>query len=227
MEDRLFTIAGLFSSDHHVIIAIYTIFCALVTVIIAKLATRNMQVIPGGLQNLYEATISGMLYMAKDVIGEEKARKYFPLAGTIGIYVFYCNIIGIIPGFEAPTSSWDFTLVLALMVFFYYHFEGIRTQGVIRYFAHFMGPVKWLAPLMFPIEIISHLSRIISLSFRLFGNIKGDDMFLLVMLMLVPWVVPIAPFAILTFMALLQAFVFMILTYVYLAGAVLVDGEEH
>ncbi|GAD20068.1 F0F1 ATP synthase subunit A [Helicobacter fennelliae] len=227
MEERLFTIAGLFSSDHHFIVAFYTILCAIVTVVVAKMATRNMRVIPNGLQNLYEATMSGMLYMAKDVIDEDKARKYFPLAGTIGFYVFYCNIIGIIPGFEAPTSSWDFTLVLALIVFFYYHFEGIRTQGVIRYFAHFMGPVKWLAPLMFPIEIISHLSRIISLSFRLFGNIKGDDMFLLVMLMLVPWLVPIAPFAILTFMALLQAFVFMILTYVYLAGAVLADEEGH
>lgn len=227
MEERLFTIAGLFSSDHHFIVAFYTILCAIVTVVVAKMATRNMRVIPNGLQNLYEATMSGMLYMAKDVIGEDKARKYFPLAGTIGFYVFYCNIIGIIPGFEAPTSSWDFTLVLALIVFFYYHFEGIRTQGVIRYCAHFMGPVKWLAPLMFPIEIISHLSRIISLSFRLFGNIKGDDMFLLVMLMLVPWLVPIAPFAILTFMALLQAFVFMILTYVYLAGAVLADEEGH
>lgn len=226
MENRLFTIASLFSTDHHFIIAFYTIVCAVVTVAVAKLATRKMSVIPNFLQNLHEAAISGMLYMAKDVIGEEKARKYFPLAGTIGFYVFYCNIIGMIPGFEAPTSAWDFTLVLALIVFFYYHFEGIRTQGVIHYFAHFMGPVKWLAPLMFPIEIISHLSRIISLSFRLFGNIKGDDMFLLVMLMLVPYLVPVVPFAILLFMAVLQAFVFMILTYVYLAGAVVVD-EGH
>lgn len=227
MENRLFTIAGLFSSDHHFIIAFYTIVCAIVTVTIAKLATRNMRVVPGGLQNLHEATISGMLYMAKDVIGEEKARQYFWLAGSIGFYVFYCNMIGIIPGFEAPTSALDFTLVLALIVFFFYHFEGIRKQGVVHYFAHFMGPIKWLAPLMLPVEIISHFSRIISLSFRLFGNIKGDDMFLLVMLMLVPWVVPIAPFAILTFMALLQAFVFMILTYVYLAGAVIVEEDAH
>ena len=86
--------------------------------------------------------------------------------------------------------------------------------------------MKILAPLMFPIEIISHLSRIISLTFRLFGNIKGDDMFLLVMLMLVPWLVPIAPFVVLLFMGILQAFVFMILTYVYLAGAVLVQNED-
>ena len=154
MENRLFTIAGLFSTDHHFTIAFYTIVCAVVTVAIAKLATRNMRVVPGGLQNLHEATISGMLYMAKDVIGEEKARQYFWLAGSIGFYVFYCNMIGIIPGFEAPTSALDFTLVLALIVFFFYHFEGIRKQGVVHYFAHFMGPIKWLAPLMLPVEII-------------------------------------------------------------------------
>ena len=89
-----------------------------------------------------------------------------------------------------------------------------------------MGPNKFLAPLMFPIEIVSHLSRIVSLSFRLFGNIKGDDLFLMVVLSLAPWVAPLPAFALLTFMALLQTFIFMILTYVYLAGAVVVS-EEH
>ncbi|GAA7615991.1 F0F1 ATP synthase subunit A [Helicobacter pylori] len=185
-----------------------------------------MQMVPMGLQNVYESISSAILSVAKDIIGEELARKYFPLAGTIALYVFFSNMIGIIPGFESPTASWSFTLVLALIVFFYYHFEGIRAQGFFKYFAHFAGPVKWLAPFMFPIEIISHFSRIVSLSFRLFGNIKGDDMFLLIMLLLVPWAVPVAPFMVLFFMGILQAFVFMILTYVYLAGAVLTD-EGH
>ena len=110
-------------------------------------------------------------------------------------------------------------------MFLYYNFEGIRKQGVIKYFAHFMGPNKWLAPLMFPIEIVSHISRIISLSFRLFGNIKGDDLFLAVVLALAPWIAPLPAYALLTFMAFLQGFIFMILTYVYIAGAVVV--EEH
>ncbi|GHP94575.1 ATP synthase subunit a [Helicobacter pylori] len=189
-------------------------------------ASRKMQMVPMGLQNVYESIISAILSVAKDIIGEELARKYFPLVGTIALYVFFSNMIGIIPGFESPTASWSFTLVLALIVFFYYHFEGIRVQGFFKYFAHFAGPVKWLAPFMFPIEIISHFSRIVSLSFRLFGNIKGDDMFLLIMLLLVPWAVPVAPFMVLFFMGILQAFVFMILTYVYLAGAVLTD-EGH
>lgn len=85
----------------------------------------------------------------------------------MGIIVFFSNIIGIIPGFHAPTASLNLTLSLAIIVFVYYHFEGIRTQGFIKYFAHFMGPIKFLAPLMFPIEVVSHLSRVVSLSFRL------------------------------------------------------------
>lgn len=204
----------------------FVVLTAVLMFFISLGASRKMQMVPMGLQNVYESIISAILSVAKDIIGEELARKYFPLAGTIALYVFFSNMIGIIPGFESPTASWSFTLVLALIVFFYYHFEGIRVQGFFKYFAHFAGPVKWLAPFMFPIEIISHFSRIVSLSFRLFGNIKGDDMFLLIMLLLVPWAVPVAPFMVLFFMGILQAFVFMILTYVYLAGAVLTD-EGH
>ncbi|UOR74365.1 F0F1 ATP synthase subunit A [Helicobacter pylori] len=226
MEHRVFTIANFFNSNHDFITGFFVVLTAVLMFLISLGASRKMQMVPMGLQNVYESIISAILSVAKDIIGEELARKYFPLAGTIALYVFFSNMIGIIPGFESPTASWSFTLVLALIVFFYYHFEGIRVQGFFKYFAHFAGPVKWLAPFMFPIEIISHFSRIVSLSFRLFGNIKGDDMFLLIMLLLVPWAVPVAPFMVLFFMGILQAFVFMILTYVYLAGAVLTD-EGH
>lgn len=226
IDERVFTFAGLISHNHDFVIGFYTIVAALLTLFFASLATRKMQIVPSGIQNVYEFILSGIISFSKDIVGEKVARKYFPLAATIAFLVFFSNMIGIIPGFEAPTSSWSFTLVLALVVFIYYHFEGIRAQGLFKYCKHFAGPVWWLAPLMIPVEIISHFSRIISLSFRLFGNIKGDDMFLLVMLYLAKWVVPVAPFAILTFMALLQAFVFMILTYVYLNGAVTID-EDH
>ncbi len=226
MEHRVFTIANFFSSSHDFITGFFVVLTAVLMFFISLGASCKMQMVPMGLQNVYESIISAILSVAKDIIGEELARKYFPLAGTIALYVFFSNMIGIIPGFESPTASWSFTLVLALIVFFYYHFEGVRVQGFFKYFAHFAGPVKWLAPFMFPIEIISHFSRIVSLSFRLFGNIKGDDMFLLIMLLLVPWAVPVAPFMVLFFMGILQAFVFMILTYVYLAGAVLTD-EGH
>jgi len=178
----------------------------LVTAVIMWLglkATANLKAVPGGTQNVMEAYLGGVIAMGTDVIGEEMARKYLPLVATIGLFVLISNLIGIIPGFESPTS-----------------------KGVVHYFAHFAGPVKILAPLMFPIEIVSHISRIISLSFRLFGNIKGDDLFLWVLLMLVPWLVPLPGYLLLTFSALLQTFVFMILTYVYLAGAVALEDEH-
>lgn len=225
MEGRLFTFAGLINSNHDFIIGFYTIIVAFLVLILAKLATSNLKIIPQGLQNIFEWFIDGVLNVASDVVSREVAIKYLPLTATIALFVFFSNAIGIIPGFESPTSSWSFTIVLALVVFFYYHYEGIKTKGFVHYFAHFMGPVPLLAPLMLPVEIISHFSRIISLSFRLFGNIKGDDMFLLVMLMLAPWLAPLPAFAILTLMAFLQAFVFMILTYVYIAGAI--SEEEH
>lgn len=223
-----FSIPGLFvgHSPEATLIASIVIV-AFLSLLIAKLATRALQVVPNGCQNVMEAYIEGVVSMGAGVMGAEKAKKYLPLVATIGIFVFISNVIGIIPGFESPTANINVTLPMALCVFFYYHYEGIKAQGLGHYIAHFAGPVAWLAPLMFPIEIISHLSRIISLSFRLFGNIKGDDMFLAVMLMLVPWIVPVVflPYALLTFGAILQAFVFMILTYVYIGGAVVLEEE--
>lgn len=225
MEGRVFTFASFIDPNPDFIIGFYTILVAIIILTLAKLATRNLRIIPKGLQSVYEWLIEGILNVASDVVSREVAIRYLPLTATIALFVFFSNAIGIIPGFESPTSSWSFTLVLALVVFVYYHYEGIKAKGIISYFAHFTGPVKILAPLMLPVELISHFSRIISLSFRLFGNIKGDDMFLIVMLMLAPWIAPLPAFAILTLMAFLQAFVFMILTYVYIAGAIM--EEEH
>lgn len=223
---ELFTFFGLISHDHTFIYMTHMLLAALIVIVIAKMATSNMKVVPTGTQNLLEAYLGGVLAMGADVMGREEARRYLPLVATIGLFVGIANLIGIVPGFEAPSAFLDFTLALALVVFVYYNFEGIRRNGVITYFKHFFGPVWWLAWLMFPIEIVSHISRIISLSFRLFGNVKGDDMFLMVLLMLAPWLLPMIPFALLTFMALLQAFIFMMLTYVYLGGAVQISDDH-
>ncbi|MBE0497735.1 MAG: F0F1 ATP synthase subunit A [Campylobacterales bacterium] len=226
MDDRLFTFFGMISHDHSFIFLTHIALSVIIVLVIARVATASMRIVPTGTQNVMEAYLGGVIAMGADVMGKEEARKYLPLVATIGLFVGVANLVGVVPGFEAPTSSLNMTLGLALVVFVYYNFEGIRRNGVIKYFAHFMGPVWWLAWLMFPIEIVSHISRIISLSFRLFGNVKGDDMFLMVLLMLTPWIFPMIPFALLTFMALLQAFIFMMLTYVYLGGAVLIS-EEH
>jgi F-type H+-transporting ATPase subunit a len=223
---ELFTFFGLISHEHTFIFLTHMLLTATIVLIIAKMATSNLRLVPTGTQNVMEAYLSGVLAMGADVMGKAEARRYLPLVATIGLFVGIANVIGVLPGFEAPSAFLDFTLALALVVFTYYNFEGIRRNGIISYFKHFMGPVWWLAWLMFPIEIVSHISRIISLSFRLFGNVKGDDMFLMVLLMLAPWILPIVPFALLTFMAFLQAFIFMMLTYVYLGGAVLLHDEH-
>ncbi|MFA6138256.1 MAG: F0F1 ATP synthase subunit A [Sulfurimonas sp.] len=222
---ELFTFFGVFSHDKTFIYVTHMLLSAGIALMLVKIAMSNLQLVPRGTQNVMEAYISGVLKMGTDVMGQEPARRYLPLVATIGLFVGIANLIGVIPGFEAPTAFLEMPLTLALVVFVYYNFEGIRRQGIVKYFKHFLGPVWWLYWLMFPIEIVSHFSRLISLSFRLFGNVKGDDMFLMVILMLAPWVLPMVPFALLTFMAFLQAFIFMMLTYVYLGGAVAV--EEH
>ena len=229
---ELFTFVGALlphDMDHNthkmVIYIVHMLISATIALILVKVAMPNLQMVPRGTQNLMEAYIGGVLQMGIDVMGEENARRYVPLVATIGLFVAIANLIGVIPGFEAPTAFLEFALTLAISVFIYYNFEGIRRQGIIKYFKHFLGPVWWLYWLMFPIEIVSHFSRLVSLSFRLFGNVKGDDMFLMVILMLAPWFLPMIPFALLSFMALLQAFIFMMLTTVYLGSAVAI--EDH
>jgi len=222
---ELFTFFGLITHDKTFIYITHMLLSAGIALVLVRVAMSNLQLVPTGTQNVMEAYIQGVLQMGKDVMGEENARRYVPLVATIGLFVAIANLIGVIPGFEAPTAFLEMPLTLALVVFVYYNYEGIKRQGVVQYFKHFMGPVWWLYWLMFPIEIVSHFSRLVSLSFRLFGNVKGDDMFLMVILMLAPWLLPMIPFALLTFMAFLQAFIFMMLTTVYLGSAVAV--EEH
>jgi F-type H+-transporting ATPase subunit a len=222
---ELFTFFGLITHDKSFIYITHMVLSAGIALLLVRMAMANLQLVPTGAQNVMEAYINGVLQMGKDVMGEENARRYVPLIATIGLFVAIANLIGVIPGFEAPTAFLEMPLTLALVVFVYYNYEGIKRQGVVKYFKHFLGPVWWLYWLMFPIEIVSHFSRLVSLSFRLFGNVKGDDMFLMVILMLAPWLLPMIPFALLTFMAFLQAFIFMMLTTVYIGSAIAV--EEH
>lgn len=228
MEGRLFTFLGSIGGHgQEWIILSHFILVLGIVFFLARSATRKMQLVPTGSQNVLEAFIGGVISMGADTMGEANARKYLPLIGSLGLVIVVSNLTGVVPGFESPTANINFTLSLALIVFVYYNYLGIKTNGFVNYFKHFMGPMPILAPLMFPIEIISHISRIISLSFRLFGSIRGDDMFLMVLLMIVPWLVPLAGFFMLTAFALLQAFIFMILTYVYIAGSIMMEHEDH
>jgi len=231
--EGVFTYLGAIFGHGQMLFVSHLILVAIIILAIAKMATKSLRAVPGGTQNVMEAYLGGVIAMGRDVIGEERARQYLPLVATIGLFVLVNNLIGIIPGFESPTSNVNVTLVLALIVFLYYNYEGVKAQGAYTYFKNFvhlgeMHPIAKFAMslLMYPIEFVSHLSRIVSLAFRLMGNIKGDDLFLWVLLMLTPWIIPIMPLILLTFMAFLQTFVFMILTYVYLAGAVAIEGDH-
>jgi F-type H+-transporting ATPase subunit a len=228
MEGRLFTFLGTIGGhgQEWIILSHYVLVIGIIF-LIARAATRKLQLVPTGAQNVMETFVGGIITMGADTMGEKNARVYMPLIASLAIVIFVSNMIGVIPGFEAPTSNINFTLSLALIVFVYYNYVGIQKNGFVNYFKHFMGPMPILAPLMFPIEIISHISRIISLSFRLFGSIRGDDMFLMVLLMLVPWLLPLHGFFLLTAFGFLQAFIFSILTYVYIAGSVMMEHEEH
>ena len=228
MEGRLFTFLGAIGGhgQEWIILSHYILVLGIIF-LIARAATRKLQLVPSGAQNVMETFVDGIIKMGTDTMGEQNARTNMPLIESLAIVIFVSNMMGVIPGFEAPTSNINFTLSLALIVFVYYNYLGIKKNGFINYFKHFMGPMPVLAPLMFPIEIISHLSRIVSLSFRLFGSIRGDDMFLMVLLMLVPWLLPLPGFFLLTAFGFLQAFIFSILTYVYIAGSVMMEHEEH
>jgi len=167
-----------------------------------------------------EFVIGSMLSFFDSII-EHGARKFFFLLGTFAFFILFNNLIGLIPGFVTPTDQYNVTVVLALIVFFTAHFIGIKTHGP-AYIKKFMGPIWWIAPLMFPIEVISHLVRPLSLSVRLFGNMTGDHKVLVVFSSLVAVGLPLPFMGLGVFVAVLQAFVFVLLSCVYLQ-----DAMEH
>jgi len=228
MEGRLFTFFGeIFGHGQLEHMGAHLALTVVIVFLIARAAVSKLQLVPTGMQNIMETYLQGVVTMGTDSMGEKNARIYMPLIATLGLLIFIGNMMGIIPGFESITGDISFTLALALIVFTYYFYLGFKENGAAKFLGHMMGPVPILAPLMFPIEIISHLSRIVSLSFRLMGSVKGDDMFLMVLLMLVPWIAPLPGFFFLFAFGVLQAFIFMILTYVYIAGSVMLSEEDH
>lgn len=177
---------------------------------------------PGGLQHLVEATEEFISAQAHDVMGHGYER-YIPYAVTIGFFILLGNLLGLVPGFESPTASPTVPLGCALLTFVYYHYHGLRVQRQ-RYIKQFIGPMGALAPLMLPIEIISHFARILSLTVRLYANMFAGDMVTLAFFSLVPILVPVAFLGLHLFVSLVQTFIFVMLTLVYLGMAV---SEEH
>ncbi len=180
------------------------------------------------LKNLLQITVEWVLNLMEAVIGPT-AKDYFPLIGAIFIYVFINNLMGVIPGFVPATDNVNTNWAIGLTVFVYYNVMGIKKQGIVNYIKHFMGPIWWMAPLMLVIELISHIVRPISLGVRLFGNITGDHVVLGIFSDLVPLVLPVIFMALGVFVAFIQAFVFSLLSTVYIGLAVAHEdhGDEH
>lgn len=207
--------------DHVVMVLIV----ATLLILLLGLASRNLKLVPSKHQSLLELVIQAFEGLLIDTIGEE-GKKYLPMIATVGLFILFCNLIGLVPGFMSPTSKLNVTVGCALAVFVYYHWQGIRTQGPLKYLKHFMGPIPLLAPLMIPIEVISHFSRPVSLSIRLFGNIFAEELLIVIMASIIPFFLPLPFMAVAIFTSVIQAFVFVLLACIYIAGAV-VHEEEH
>jgi len=229
----------------------YTWLVMIILAGVAFAASRHVALVPRGVQNLMEVVLEQILGLIDDVMGHE-GRRYLPLIATLGLFILTANLMGIVPGANGPTANLNTTAACALIVFITYHLIGIRKQGLLRYLKHFMGPVPALAPLMVPIELISHLARPLSLTLRLFGNMFGGHILLAIIFFLmgldglIGWalsgsaagaivgglggVIMIAftvgflyPLKLLV--ALLQAFIFVMLTMLYISGAI--EEAEH
>jgi F-type H+-transporting ATPase subunit a len=203
--------------EHHLVVVSYSWFVMAMLALCSFLATRRMDILPGRFQNVMEAVLGGFDDLLVETMGPE-GRKFFPLIATLGLYILTSNLLGLLPGFESPTANLNTTVSMAVVVFVMTHVVGIRIHG-FKYVKHFMGPIWWLTPIMMPIEIISHLSRPLSLSVRLFGNIMGEDIVLAVVILLVPFLVPLPVFVLMIFTSVIQTLVFMLLTMMYIAGA--------
>ncbi len=217
-------VPGFAELPYHVATALFVVvlLVALTAIARAKLAAAGTNVIPGGkisFLNIFEMIAEGLYSFVESMLGKD-APKYFPLIGSLFLFIFFSNILGLFPGMLPPTQDMNTTLAIGLFVFVYYNWIGIKEAGM-DYLNHFLGPVLWIAPLLLVIELISHMVRPFSLALRLSGNMTGDHMVLGVMTDLAPagLGIPIPFYCLGLMICFIQAFVFTLLTMVYIAMA--------
>jgi F-type H+-transporting ATPase subunit a len=210
----------------------YLVMCGIIAVLLTALClfvrSRLSVENPGSLQILLEDVVGGLVGILTEYMGPKGVR-YLPLVGTVGLFIFTANMIGKVPGMMSPTASINVTLGCAVTVWVFYHLMGLREQGPVNYVLHFMfmpGAPWWTCFLVFPIEVVSHMSRVMSLSLRLFGNIFGEEMVVLIIASIVPFVAPLPMMVLGIVTGTLQAFVFVLLTIIYLAAAVHTEHEH-
>ncbi len=206
---------------------IVTLLIALISLYVYRTYPRDKKaMIPDKdltFRNIVELSVEQLLKLFEGILGD-KAKKHLPFLGSVFIYIFISNLFGLIPGFVPPTDNINTNLPIAIAVFVYYNYDGIKENGLKEYLKHFMGPVWWLAVLMIPIEILSHLFRMVSLSLRLFGNITGDHMILAQFSDFTPFFVPVAFLGLGLFVSFMQAFIFSFLAAIYID---LASAHEH
>ncbi|HEY4744164.1 MAG TPA: F0F1 ATP synthase subunit A [Desulfuromonadaceae bacterium] len=195
----------------------YTWLIIALLLVLSVLATKSIKSIPGGMQNFMEVIVGGIENMIVDTMGEE-GRPFFPLVATLALFILVSNLIGLVPGFFPPTANINTTAACAVIVFVSTHVVGIKHHG-LHYLKHFMGPIVWLAPIMFFIEVIGHLSRPVSLTLRLFGNMNGHELVLMIFFGLAPFLVPLPMMLMGVLVSFIQAFVFMLLAMIYIQGS--------
>jgi F-type H+-transporting ATPase subunit a len=206
------------------LIVIAVVLTGLALLVRSRLSVEN----PGALQIALEDFVGGFRTLLADFIGPE-GPKFLPLVAGIFLTIWLSNLSGLIPGLMAPTSNLNVTLGCAITVWIYYHYQGFKAQGVGAYLKHFAvppGSPVILAPLMLPIELIGHAARVLSLSLRLFGNVFGEELVILILASLVPFFVPLPMMFLGLLTGTLQALIFAILTMVYLGGAVAVEHHD-
>jgi F-type H+-transporting ATPase subunit a len=207
----------------HVIMAMLVV--VLVAAVLIPIHKRLSVARPGKLQQVLELVLSGLRDLIEEVVGHGAGARFLPFILGLAVFIFVGNIFGLFYFVQPPTANPSTTFALSITAFLYYNLVGIKDNGLIKYLAHFAGPLPLLAPLMVPIEIISHLARILSLALRLFGNIFGEHTATGIFFTMFPFVIPWPMMGLGIFGALLQAFIFIMLTMAYLQGAV--GHEEH
>jgi F-type H+-transporting ATPase subunit a len=224
-----------FHPDHHHPIPDYLVMVMLIVAFltVASLLIRSRLSVenPSRVQIVMEDAVTAIVALLEQWIGP-KGRQFLPLIGTFGFFILLGNYMGLVPGLMAPTSNLNVTLGCALTTWVYYHIQGIKAQGIVSYLKHFAvppGAPVWMAPIMLIIEVISHFSRVLSLSLRLFGNIFGEEIVILILFMLIPFLLPLPMMFLGLITGGLQAFVFVLLSIIYLQGAVAVEhhADEH
>jgi F-type H+-transporting ATPase subunit a len=192
------------------------------------LKSRDQGLVPPrtmNLRNFFEYMAESIYGMVEGAMGEKHARKFFPLIGALFIFILFGNLLGLVPGFVTPNDTLKTNVGLAVLVFVLTHYYGVKEHGLFNYLKHFAGPMPVLAPLIIPIELISHFARPLSLAVRLLGNMMADHKVVMSFFALVPILVPI-PFILLGLLvSLIQALVFCTLTMVYIGMAM--EHEEH